>query len=113
MRILNVSSMAGIVNGGIEKNPYHCSKHAVQSFTMNLRVELAPFNIIVSSINPSFHATPIVEMMDQATNDRYTNLPQHLKDQYGEGKKKRENKTGHNNKQTPRFFCSWFLENEI
>eukprot|EP00927_Polykrikos_kofoidii_P066052 TRINITY_DN61714_c0_g1_i1.p1 TRINITY_DN61714_c0_g1~~TRINITY_DN61714_c0_g1_i1.p1 ORF type:complete len:330 (-),score=74.12 TRINITY_DN61714_c0_g1_i1:102-1091(-) len=58
-RLLQVSSVAGIVSspGG---NPYSATKFAVESLNDALRLELAPFKISVTSINPAFVATPIL-----------------------------------------------------
>jgi short-subunit dehydrogenase len=50
-RIINIGSIAGVVTlpfGGI----YHASKHALEALSDALRMELAPFNIYVSLIQP-------------------------------------------------------------
>jgi uncharacterized protein len=85
MRILNMTSFAGLINNGPCLMSYHVSKHAAQSFTTNLRAELAPFHITVSSINPSFHQTPIVTTMSEKMSEFVANIRKEVKDQYGEG----------------------------
>ncbi len=52
-RIINICSMAGFV-GGPNGAPYVASKHALEGFTKCLRLELMPWNIHVTNINPGF-----------------------------------------------------------
>lgn len=49
-RIVNMISTAGIFAGGIVSNAYECSKHALQAYTTNLRVELDPLDIQVCTV---------------------------------------------------------------
>ena len=74
-----------MVHGGNNAILYQCSKHAAQSFTNNLRVELRPFHIAVASVNPTFHATPLVDSIEELTQQQIDQLPQHIRDQYGVG----------------------------
>jgi NAD(P)-dependent dehydrogenase (short-subunit alcohol dehydrogenase family) len=60
-RIVNVSSMGGrltLPGGGY----YHASKHAVEAFSDALRIEVAPFGIKVSVIEPGPVLTPWSEV---------------------------------------------------
>jgi short-subunit dehydrogenase len=61
-RIINVISMAGIISGTAQLSGYHASKHAAQAYSECVRTELLPtFQIYVTTINPSFHTTNIVD----------------------------------------------------
>lgn len=60
-RIINVVSMAGLVSGVPYHHGYHASKHAAQAYTDGIRTEFKPFHIAVTSVNPSFHSTAILE----------------------------------------------------
>ncbi len=67
-RIINISSIAGLVTlpfGGI----YHASKHAVESITDALRMELAPFGIYVSAIEPGPVATNFFKRAQEKASD--------------------------------------------
>ena len=85
MRIINITSAAGLVNGSNGIISYHCAKHATQSFTNNLRIELRPFNIAVASVNPTFHTTPIIDGVHERAKQQNEKIPQHVRDQYGPG----------------------------
>jgi NAD(P)-dependent dehydrogenase (short-subunit alcohol dehydrogenase family) len=50
-RITNISSIAGILSGMFWA-PYNMSKHALESFTDDLAVEMALFDVRVSAVNP-------------------------------------------------------------
>ncbi len=56
--IINVSSQLGHV-GWARRTIYTASKHAVEGFTKALALELAPNNIRVNSIAPTFIETPM------------------------------------------------------
>lgn len=49
--IINIGSIAGRQNYG-GNNAYCATKHAVESITQTLRIDLLPYNIRVSSVNP-------------------------------------------------------------
>lgn len=83
MRIINTVSMAGFVSGAPGLTGYSASKYAAQSFTESLRQELYPFHISVTSVNPSFHATPLITSLDVSSFDK---LPQTIQVQYGKSK---------------------------
>lgn len=60
-RVVNMVSTAGLFAGGIISAAYDSSKHALDAYTTNLRVELEPFGIKVVGLNPSLHKTPLAE----------------------------------------------------
>ena len=84
-RVLNVTSVAGIVPGGNMGTLYSSSKHAAQCFTEGLRKEVADFDIYVSSINPSLHGTLIVDRMESNLLETWNKLTSEKRDEYGEG----------------------------
>jgi NAD(P)-dependent dehydrogenase (short-subunit alcohol dehydrogenase family) len=57
-RLVNISSIAGKIGQPI-LGPYTASKHAMESLTDSLRMELKPQGIQVCSINPGAIDTPI------------------------------------------------------
>lgn len=56
--IINMSSQMGHV-GAARRSVYCASKHAMEGFTKAMAVELAPHNIRVNSIGPTFIETPM------------------------------------------------------
>jgi NAD(P)-dependent dehydrogenase (short-subunit alcohol dehydrogenase family) len=56
--IVNVSSQMGHV-GAARRSVYCASKHAMEGFTKAMAVELAPHNIRVNSLGPTFLETPM------------------------------------------------------
>jgi NAD(P)-dependent dehydrogenase (short-subunit alcohol dehydrogenase family) len=56
--IINVSSQMGHV-GAARRTVYCTSKHAMEGFTKAMAVELAPHNIRVNSLGPTFLETPM------------------------------------------------------
>ena len=60
-RIINIASLAGLV-GHPFNAAYAASKHALIGFTKSIRVELAPFEIDVISIEPGYHKTEIIRV---------------------------------------------------
>jgi NAD(P)-dependent dehydrogenase (short-subunit alcohol dehydrogenase family) len=56
--IINVSSQMGHV-GGARRTVYCASKHAMEGFTKAMAIELAPHNIRVNTIAPTFIETPM------------------------------------------------------
>jgi NAD(P)-dependent dehydrogenase (short-subunit alcohol dehydrogenase family) len=56
--IINISSQMGHV-GAARRTVYCTSKHAMEGFTKAMAVELAPHNIRVNSIGPTFLETPM------------------------------------------------------
>jgi NAD(P)-dependent dehydrogenase (short-subunit alcohol dehydrogenase family) len=87
-RILNITSMAGLVaQGAIGMSAYSASKHAANAFSHILRAEVYPsFQIQVTTINPSFHGTPLVHSMGDMASKQWDSLGAPIKAEYGEGK---------------------------
>jgi len=56
--IINISSQMGHV-GGARRTVYCASKHAMEGFTKAMAIELAPHNIRVNSLGPTFLETPL------------------------------------------------------
>jgi NAD(P)-dependent dehydrogenase (short-subunit alcohol dehydrogenase family) len=56
--IVNVSSQMGHV-GAARRTVYCASKHAMEGFTKAMAIELAPHNIRVNSLGPTFLETPM------------------------------------------------------
>jgi NAD(P)-dependent dehydrogenase (short-subunit alcohol dehydrogenase family) len=58
--IIHTSSQMGHV-GGIDRTVYAASKHAIEDLSKSMAVELAPHNIRVNTICPTFIRTPMTE----------------------------------------------------
>jgi NAD(P)-dependent dehydrogenase (short-subunit alcohol dehydrogenase family) len=56
--IINVSSQMGHV-GAARRTVYCASKHAMEGFTKAMAIELAPHNIRVNTLGPTFVETPL------------------------------------------------------
>src|SRR6202008_4813349 len=56
--VLNISSQMGHVCAA-RRTVYCASKHAMEGFTKAMAVELAPHNIRVNSLGPTFLDTPL------------------------------------------------------
>ncbi len=56
--IVNISSQMGHV-GAARRTVYCASKHAMEGFTKAMAIELAPHNIRVNSVGPTFIETPM------------------------------------------------------
>ncbi len=61
-RIINMSSVAGVLSGPMTA-PYAMTKHAVEAFTVALRDELSPYGIDVTKINPGPYDTGFNDAM--------------------------------------------------
>ena len=57
--IVNITSQMGHV-GSSERTVYCMTKHGVEGLTKSLAVELAPWNIRVNSVAPTFVDTPLI-----------------------------------------------------
>lgn len=80
-RIVNLSSVAGLVSGsGI--GPYFASKHAVEGLAKGLREELKPWGIHVSNVNPSFMRTPILSSGINSARSGFENAPKEITSEY-------------------------------
>src|SRR4029434_881436 len=56
--VINVSSQMGHV-GASRRTVYCASQHAMEGFTKAMAIELAPHNIRVNSLGPTFLETPL------------------------------------------------------
>ena len=80
-RIVNMGSIAG--RGTIPMmGPYSASKHALEALTDALRLELYPWGIDVSIIEPGAIATPIWEKSMQVSSEIESALPMEGKQLY-------------------------------
>jgi 3-hydroxybutyrate dehydrogenase len=85
-RIFNVASVSGRVAAGTGLGLYSPSKHATAAFSSFLRREMAGFGIQVTTVNPSFHGTPLVATMQDRITETWGNLSKDTRKEYGEGK---------------------------
>jgi NAD(P)-dependent dehydrogenase (short-subunit alcohol dehydrogenase family) len=82
-RIVNVGSIAG--RSALPfLGAYAASKHALEAFTDSLRVELRPFGIAVTVIEPGTIATPIWRKGGERFQELAAELPPELARLYGE-----------------------------
>jgi NAD(P)-dependent dehydrogenase (short-subunit alcohol dehydrogenase family) len=58
--IINISSQMGHI-GAARRTVYCASKHAMEGFTKAMAIELAPHNIRVNSLGPTFLETPMTK----------------------------------------------------
>ena len=82
-RIVFMSSVGGRVPSSPFLSPYNASKHAIESFGDALRVELAPWGIHVSLIEPGSVATPIWDKSVSAAVELRKGLPPEAEERYG------------------------------
>lgn len=80
-RIINLSSIAGFLPAPMMA-AYDASKHAVEGYAKALRLEMKPWNIHVSNINPGFMRTPIVTDGPTRTASEWERVPESIKSQY-------------------------------
>lgn len=59
-RIVMTSSIAAVIPGPILA-PYSMSKNALRAFGNSLRIEMRPFDVYVSQVQPVYYGTPLVE----------------------------------------------------
>jgi len=64
-KIITVSSLAGLI-GVPFQSYYSASKHAVEGFFKSLRMEVSPFNIQISLIEPGFFKTNLHNAFEYA-----------------------------------------------
>jgi len=84
-RVVNVASIAGfLAPPGF--GPYSGSKFAVEAYSDALRRELLPFEVDVVVIEPSFMATPLLDMErnSQLQERSWATLPESYREEYGE-----------------------------
>ena len=73
-RIINIGSMNGKLAAPFE-GPYCASKFAMEALTDSLRMELRPWGISVSMVEPGFIATPIWNKSQAAEDELFKGLP--------------------------------------
>ncbi|KAF8923042.1 hypothetical protein BGZ47_005093, partial [Haplosporangium gracile] len=82
-RLISVTSVAGRTNvPGL--GPYSASKHAAESILDTLRVELSPWEIDVSMIEPFFAKTPIITNSFAALEQNWKRAGDHVHAMYGQ-----------------------------
>lgn len=74
-RIVNMGSIAGLMAAPFV-GPYSASKFALEAFTDSLRVELAPWQIGVSIVEPGVISTPIWEKATETISQLRSDLPE-------------------------------------
>ncbi|KAG0375896.1 Retinol dehydrogenase 5 [Mortierella sp. AD032] len=82
-RLISMSSIAGRINS-IGLGPYSASKHAAESIMDTLRVELSPWEIDVSMIEPGYAKTPIITKAISALEQEWAQADEHVRQMYGE-----------------------------
>lgn len=81
-RIVNVSSVSGLVAAPF-MSPYSASKHALEALSDALRVELRPWGMHVSIVNPGNIHTPIWDKSLDAIEDSMHSWPDRVYQLYG------------------------------
>ncbi len=81
-RIVNVSSISGLFASPF-MTPYNTSKHALEALSDALRVELRPWGMHVSVVNPGRIATPIWDKSIDAILDSKKGWPGQVDQLYG------------------------------
>ncbi len=81
-RIVNVGSISGLISGPFT-GAYSASKFALEALTDSLRLELRPWNIHVSIVEPGFIHTPIVGKAMAAADVLREQLPAEALQLYG------------------------------
>ncbi|KAG0340307.1 Retinol dehydrogenase 5 [Podila humilis] len=82
-RLLNITSIAGRLNSP-SLSGYCASKHAAESLLDTLRIELAPWEIDVSMIEPWFAKTPIVANSTNVINQSWLASDESIRQMYGD-----------------------------
>lgn len=82
-RIINIGSINGKLAAPFV-GPYCASKFAMEALTDSLRMELRPWRISVSIVEPGFIATPIWDKSKAAEAELFKNMPQEGHDLYAE-----------------------------
>lgn len=81
-RIINISSIAGLVTTPFTGS-YSASKFALESFSNALRLELAPWNMKVSVVEPGSIATPMWNKGEEIREQLLVDLPAEAIELYG------------------------------
>ena len=82
-RVVFVSSVSGLLAAPFA-GPYAASKFALEALADSLRVELAPWSIAVSIVEPGDIQTPIWEKTQRYADEMLAGLPAEAKSLYGE-----------------------------
>ncbi|TFJ88634.1 hypothetical protein NSK_000203 [Nannochloropsis salina CCMP1776] len=82
-RILNITSFSGLLPGFFMKSAYGASKHAAESWSNSLRMELRHFGIQVCQVNPVWHRTEIAHSQRDHLVRIYESLSGDLQADYG------------------------------
>jgi NAD(P)-dependent dehydrogenase (short-subunit alcohol dehydrogenase family) len=81
-RIVNIGSLSGLISGPFS-GAYSASKFALEALTDSLRLELRPWKIQVSIVEPGFIQTPIVSKSLAAADELRAQLPAEALELYG------------------------------
>jgi len=81
-RIVNMGSISGLVAAPF-LGPYAASKHALEAITDALRVELAPWGIGVSIVEPQSIQTPIWHKARATVHAMFQQMPAQVEELYG------------------------------
>jgi NAD(P)-dependent dehydrogenase (short-subunit alcohol dehydrogenase family) len=82
-RIVNISSLAGKLTTPFN-GAYSAAKHGIEAFSDALRMELAPWGIRVSVVEPGTIATAMPRKLLQDADTVLRNLPPEGRERYGE-----------------------------
>jgi NAD(P)-dependent dehydrogenase (short-subunit alcohol dehydrogenase family) len=81
-RIVNISSVSGLIAAPMV-SPYGASKHALEALSDALRVELRPWGVHLSIVNPGNIRTPIWDKSLDAIEDSMQSWPDQVYRLYG------------------------------
>jgi NAD(P)-dependent dehydrogenase (short-subunit alcohol dehydrogenase family) len=81
-RIVNISSVSGLISSPFT-GAYSASKFALEALMDSLRMELRPWKIHVSLVEPGFVQTPIMEKSEAAAEELREQLPPEADQLYG------------------------------
>jgi len=84
-RIINLTSIAAVIPAAAGSSCYGSSKRAAQSFSQCLRAELVAYNVQVSTVNPTFHSTPMASGASKKLKQLWDGLSAEKRDEYGQG----------------------------
>jgi NAD(P)-dependent dehydrogenase (short-subunit alcohol dehydrogenase family) len=82
-RFIAMSSVSGRINP-LGLGPYSASKHAAESILDTLRVELAPWEIDVSMIEPGYAKTPLLTKALSNMEREWHQADKHVHQMYGD-----------------------------
>ncbi|MDX1995395.1 MAG: SDR family NAD(P)-dependent oxidoreductase [bacterium] len=83
-RIVNTNSILGRIVATAFSSPYCMSKFAMEAFTDSLRLEMRPFGVSVSAIEPGVIRTPIWSKFKQDAEEILSELPPEAQQLYGD-----------------------------